>query len=71
MSAEIINETYDEDLGGYSLHVTGGPDDIEVWLNISIDFDGIAIGGGQSRKQAVMDAIDTLERAVKVLKEHA
>lgn len=70
MSTEIINEHYDID--GNELHITGQHGDIEVWLNTEVaDFDGVCIGGGESRQEAVTDGIAILERALKALKEHA
>lgn len=69
---EKVNEHHEvgERGCGVVLHVTGGRlDDVEVWLNTTGgDFDGLAIGGGESRAQALRDAIETLERALKVLK---
>lgn len=67
---ERVNEHY-IDINGCNLHVTGGgADDVEVWLNTEVaDFDGICIGGGESRRVAVADAIETLERALGILKE--
>lgn len=56
-------------INGRELHVTGEPDDVEVWLNTEVsDFDGICIGGGESRRAAVGDAIETLEQALAVLR---
>lgn len=65
---EIINEHFKID--DYELHVTGAWNDVEVWLNTPVaDFDGICIGGGESHRAAVADAIETMERALGILKE--
>lgn len=63
------NEHHEVTSGGYGLHVTGEDGDVEVWLNAGVDFNGLAIGGGESRAEAVRDAIETLERALRVLRE--
>lgn len=64
-----VDEHYTE-INGRELHVVGGTDDVEVWLNTEVmDFDGICIGGGESRRAAVADAIETMERALGILKE--
>lgn len=68
-TTEKINEHYDVTSGGYFLHVTGESNDVEVWFNMSMEYDGIAIGGGETRAEAVADAIETLERALGVLRE--
>ena len=57
-------------LDGFDLHIVGEQGDVEVWLNTKVaDFDGIAIGGGETRGEAVRDAIETLGKALKTLKE--
>lgn len=58
-----------DDVDGYRLHVTGTINDVEVWLNSGMNFNGIAIGGGESRRAAVEDAVRTLEGALGILKE--
>lgn len=63
-----VDERYAE-INGRELHVIGSTDDVEVWLNTEVaDFDGICIGGGESRKQAIADAITTLEQALAELR---
>lgn len=65
----VINEHYELGETGYNLHVMGRDDGIAVWLNLLVDFNGLAIGGGESRVAAIKDAVETLERAVGVLRE--
>lgn len=67
--SERVDEHYDVTEGGYELHITGALDDVEVWLSLARDGDGLAIGGGESRRAAVADAIETLERALGILRE--
>lgn len=63
-----VNEHYD--VNDRDLHVIGESGDVEVWLNMkTADFEGVSIGGGESRRAAVADAIETLERALGILKE--
>lgn len=63
-----INERHN--VNGYDLHVTGEDDDVEIWLNTEVaDFDGLCIGGGESRQKAVEEAIRTLEGVLGVLRE--
>lgn len=67
-TTEVINEHLKID--DYDLHITGTWNDVEVWLNTPVaDFDGLCIGGGQSKRLAVAEAIRTLERALQVLRE--
>lgn len=40
----------------------------DVWLNAELDFDGVCVGSGASREDAVDDAKNTLEAALAVLK---
>lgn len=49
--------------------ITGTVNDVEVWLNRGTDYNGLAIGSGESRASAMRDAVDTLERALKVLRK--
>lgn len=69
---ERVDERYlvTESGCGSVLHITGGRlDDVEVWLNTTGgNFDGLAIGGGESRRAAVADAITTLEQALARLR---
>lgn len=69
LQGRSINESHDLRDGDYVLHVTGNEGDVEVWLNRLVIFNGIAIGGGESRAGAVRDAIATLEQPLRVLKE--
>lgn len=66
-TTEKINEHYRVD-DTYEFHVEGKANDVHVWINIGTDYNGIAIGGGASRAEAVRDAVETLERALSVLK---
>lgn len=64
-----VNEHVPVGDGGYEFYLCGKRGDVEVWLNRGAhNYDGLAIGGGESRAQAIADAIVTLERAVGVLK---
>lgn len=63
-----VNEHYK--VADRELHIAGESDDVEVWLNTLVeDFDGICVGGGESRVEAVTDAIETLEGALRILRE--
>lgn len=45
----------------------GGPD-FQVWLNTeAMDFDGLCVGSGWSREQAIDDALETFEQCLAVL----
>lgn len=56
------------ELDGHVLHIAKRDGFHEVWLNTEVaDFDGIYIGEGQARSEAVADAVKTLERAVELM----
>lgn len=44
-------------------------DDYEVWWNLDIDFDGLCIGAGKTRREAYDDAYRTLSELSVVLDE--
>lgn len=58
------------DFGDNEIHVVSeSANDFEVWLNTPIaDFDGLCIGCGETREQAVKDAAIALEQASKALR---
>lgn len=58
---------------GYHLHITnrdmwGGDSGWEVWLNTELAaFDGLCIGGGNTKEDAIRDAQTTLLRVIGLL----
>lgn len=55
-------------IAGHRVHVFDAGDGWECWLNTeSQDFDGLCIGGGSSRDEAVGDAVASLEAVVAFL----
>lgn len=59
------------DLDGNRVHITSEQaGDFEVWLNTGVsDFDGLCIGCGPTREQAVWDAAIVLEQASRALRQ--
>ena len=55
--------------GHHTLLIVGeGDDDHEVWLDTEVqDFDGVSIGSGKTRSQAIEDARQALQAALAVL----
>lgn len=55
--------------GQPALHIFGDEDDgYEVWINTGVcDFDGICVGCGATRQEAIADAVLALERGVELL----
>jgi hypothetical protein len=45
--------------------------DYEVWWNLDMEFDGICIGSGKTRREAIDDAYKTLSELSVVLDEAA
>lgn len=63
-----INERFE--VNDRSVHIKGDPNDWEVWVNTPVaDFDGICVGGGMSRTDAIVDAVRTLELAAARLRK--
>lgn len=60
-------------LDGNRIHILSEqPNDFEVWLNTDVgDFDGLCIGCGQSRQEAVAGAINVLDEGLRVLRANA
>jgi hypothetical protein len=56
-------------LDGNRTHIVSEAEkDFEVWLNTDIsDFDGLCIGCGQTRQDAVNDAVSVLRQALQKL----
>lgn len=61
------------DLDGNRIHISAdSDDDWNVWLNTDVDdFDGLCIGCGQSRKEAVAEAISVLDEGLRKLRHAA
>lgn len=45
--------------------------DYEVWWNLDMEFDGICVGSGNTRKEAIDDAYRTLSELSVILDEAA
>lgn len=60
------------DLDGNRIHISSDdPNDFQVWLNTDVgDFDGLCIGCGPTRANAVAQAIGVLEQGVAALKRN-
>lgn len=57
-------------IDGGVLHIAEREGFYEVWLNTEVsDFDGIHIGEGETRGEALADAIKTLETAIVALRQ--
>lgn len=46
-------------------------DDYEVWWNLDMDFDGVCVGAGKQRKDAMDDAYRTLSELSVILDKAA
>lgn len=58
------------ELDGHVLHIAKRDGFYEVWLNTEAeDFDGLHIGEGQGRNEAVANAVRALERAIESLQQ--
>lgn len=60
-------------LDGNTIHILSEqPNDFEVWLNTDVgDFDGLCIGCGQSREEAVAGAISVLDEGLRALRANS
>lgn len=58
---------------GLLLHVfkDEASQDYEVWWNLDMEFDGICVGAGKTRRKAIDDAYKTLSELSVVLDEAA
>lgn len=58
------------ELDGNRIHILSEqPNDFEVWLNTDAgDFDGLCIGYGESRDEAITSALAVLEEGVRALR---
>jgi hypothetical protein len=59
-------------IGGHRLHVyLDAPGEWAVWLNTEIEnFDGLCIGLGDTRDNAIAAAVTTLADAIVALQQH-
>lgn len=63
-----INERFE--VNDRAVHISGNTNDWEVWVNTPVaDFDGICVGGGVNRTDAIVDAVRTLELATARLRK--
>lgn len=58
------------ELDGNNVHILSErPDDYEVWLNTDVgDFDGLCIGCGQTREEAVAGAVAAFDEGLRKLR---
>ena len=72
MPYKLIHDEHLE-LDGNQIHVSAeSENDWQVWLNTDVtDFDGLCIGCGESRQEAVADAIAVLDEGLRVLRASA
>lgn len=72
MSKKLLHDEH-IDLDGNRLHIaSSSPDDFEVWLNTDDgDYDGLCIGCGQSRQEAITSAVEVLREGLGKLESAA
>jgi hypothetical protein len=65
----MTRQHIDLDVSGLTLHIIEGYGEVEIWLDPSTqNYEGVCIGGGVSREDAITDTIAGLEDAVRALK---
>jgi len=58
------------ELDSNQIHISNEDGNWWVWLNTDVgDFDGLCIGCGQSRKEAIDDAIGVFDQGLRKLKD--